>query len=360
MYAIFAFFTCCTDHRVSSAKIQNSKPSVQHVHCSFTLHRSSSSECRGPRPEARDPKICTQYVHLSLIAQITECWVPKLKTQNPVCNMLIFIYITQNIEFRVLRAETQSPRPKNMYATCPFFTCCTNHWVSCAETRNSKPGMQHVHFSFTLHRSSSSECWVLKHEARDPKICMQHVHFSLVAQITEVWVPKPETRNPVCNMSIFHLYYTNYWVPSAKGWDPKPETQKYVCNISIFHLLHKSPSFKCWNPKLKFGCATCSLFIYITQIIEFQVPRAEARNPKSCTQHVHFSLIAQITKCRVLKLETWYFKWTQIVFVCIIHWCRVQITWELYLSVLGTWYSVISGQWSVVSTRDLVVNIGKW
>ncbi|KAG2738513.1 hypothetical protein P692DRAFT_20758471, partial [Suillus brevipes Sb2] len=31
-------------------------------------------------------------------------------------------------------AETRSPGPKNMYATCPFFTHCTNHRVSSAKT----------------------------------------------------------------------------------------------------------------------------------------------------------------------------------------------------------------------------------
>jgi hypothetical protein len=94
-----------------SAKTRNSKPSVQHVHFSFTLHKSSSAECRVP-----------------------------------------------SAEFRVPSAENRSPRPENMYATFPFFTCCTNHRVSSAETQNSKPGVQHVHCSFILHRSLSSEC----------------------------------------------------------------------------------------------------------------------------------------------------------------------------------------------------------
>src|SRR5271156_4347928 len=97
-------------------------------------------------------------------------------------------------------------------------------------------------------------------------------------------------------MSIFHLYYTNHQVPSAEGRNPNPETRKYVCNISIFHLLHKSLSFKCRNPKLKTGCATCPLFNYITQVIKFRVPRAETRTLKICAQHVHFSLTVQITE----------------------------------------------------------------
>jgi hypothetical protein len=78
-------------------------------------------------------------------------------------------------------------------------------------------------------------------------------------------------------------------------------------------------------------------------------------------QHVHFPLIAQITKCQVSKHETWYFKWTRIVFVSTRYLVlgdrySVLSTWS---SVVGTRYSVLGDQWLVVSTRDSVVNIGK-
>jgi len=59
------------------------------------------------------------------------------------------------------------------------------------------------------------------------KPIVQHVHFSLTAQITKFRVPKRETWNPVCNMSIFHVHYTIHWVPSAEGRDPNPKTWKY-------------------------------------------------------------------------------------------------------------------------------------
>jgi hypothetical protein len=242
MYTTCPFFTHCTNHQVLSAETRNSKPGVQHVHFSFTFHKSSNSECRGPRPKAWDPKICTQHVHFLLTAQITEFWVQKQKTRNPACNMSIFSFTlhkssssvlkpeardpkicTQHVyfsltaqitefkcqnskletqcaikcqvpsaEFQVPSAETRSLGPKNMYTTCSFFTHCTNHRVSSAKVWISKPSVRHVHCSFTLHRSLSSECWV----------------------------PKPE------------------------AWDPK-----YVCNMSIFHSLHKSPSVECPNLK---------------------------------------------------------------------------------------------------------------
>jgi hypothetical protein len=128
------------------------------VHLHYTDHRVPSTKCRNPKPETR------KYVH----------------------NMSIF------------HSLHKSPSLS-------------------AKTRNSKPSVQHVHFSFTLHKSSSAECrvpssesQVPRTEARDPKICMQHFHFSLVAQITEFQVLKPKTRNRVCNMFIVHLYYTDH------------------------------------------------------------------------------------------------------------------------------------------------------
>jgi hypothetical protein len=158
----------------------------------YITHRVLSSEFRNPKPETQKYVCNMSIFHLLHKSLSFKCRNPKLETRHATCSL--FIYITQIIEFRVPSAETQSLRPENMYTTCPFFTHCTNHRVSSAKTRNSKTSVQHVHFSFTLHKSSSAECRVPRPEARDPKICMQHFHFSLVAQITKFQVLKPKTR----------------------------------------------------------------------------------------------------------------------------------------------------------------------
>jgi hypothetical protein len=125
-----------------------------------------------------------------------ECRNTKLETQCATCPF--FIYIAQITKCRVPSAETRSLGPKNMYATCSFFTHCTNHRVSSAKTQNSKPSVQSsakCRVPSSGCRVPSSECRVPRPEAWDPKICTQHLHFSLVAQITEFQVLKPETRN---------------------------------------------------------------------------------------------------------------------------------------------------------------------
>jgi hypothetical protein len=204
----FSLVAQITEFQVPKPETQNQACNMFIVHLNYTNHWVPSSEGRNPNPETR------KYVHnMSIFHSLHkspsfECWNPKLETRRATC--WFFIYMTQIIEFRGPRSETRTPRPENMCTTCPFFTCCTNHRVLSAETWNSKPGMQHVHFSFILHKSSSSECRGPKPEPRDPKICMQHFHFSLVAQITEFQVPKPETQNRVCNMSIVQLYYTSH------------------------------------------------------------------------------------------------------------------------------------------------------
>jgi hypothetical protein len=193
-----------------------------------TEYQVLSTEYRVPGTEYRVPKPGTRYSTQHLTLAKWYIIIYKLS-----------LHRSSSSKCQVPKPEARSPRAKNMYTTCPFFTHCTNHQVLSAETLNTKPGVQHVHFSFTLHKSSSSKCRGPRPKAWDPKICTQHVHFSLTAQITEFWVQKHKTRNPVCNMSIFHLHCTNNQVPSAECRNPKPGTQKYVHNIYIFHLLHK-------------------------------------------------------------------------------------------------------------------------
>jgi hypothetical protein len=187
-----------------------------------------SARYRVPGTEYRVPKPGTRYSTQHLTLAKWYIIIYKLS-----------LHRSSSSKCQVPKPEARSPRAENMYTTCPFFTHCTNHQVLSAETLNTKPGVQHVHFSFTLHKSLSSKCRGPRPKAWDPKICTQHVHFSLTAQITEFWVQKHKTRNPVCNMSIFHLHCTNNQVPSAECRNPKPGTQKYVHNIYIFHLLHK-------------------------------------------------------------------------------------------------------------------------
>ena len=167
MYGTCPFLTHCTYHRVSSAETRKPVCIMSVVQLYYTSHQVLSSEFRNPKPETQKYVCNMSIFHLLHKSLSFKCQNPKLETRRATCSL--FIYITQIIEFRVPSAETQSLRPENMYTTCPFFTHCTNHRVSSAKTRNSKPGMQHVHFSFTLHKSSSAECRVLSAENRSPR-----------------------------------------------------------------------------------------------------------------------------------------------------------------------------------------------
>jgi hypothetical protein len=216
----------------------------------------------------------------------------------------MFIVYLHYTDHRVPSANGRNLKPENMYATCPIFTCCTNHWVSSAKTWNSKPGVQHVHCSLTLHRSLSSK----------------------------FQVPKPETRNWVCNMFIVHR------VLSTKCWNPKPKTWKYVCNMSIFHLLHKSPSFAI--P----GVQHVHFFIYIRQIIEFQVLRANSQSPKPEIMYTTCPFFTHCTNHQVSSVETRN-PVLQMDTNCI---CSTR-----YM-VIGTQYLVL-----ILGTRESVVSLMK-
>ncbi|KAG2739615.1 hypothetical protein P692DRAFT_201811419 [Suillus brevipes Sb2] len=105
----------------------------------------------------------------------------------------------------------------------------------------------------------------------------------------------------------------------------------------IFHSLHKSPSFKCQNTKLETQCAIkCQALS-----AELRVPSAECRDPKPGTHKYS----------QVSKHETWYFKWTRIVFVS----TRYLVLGDRY-SVLSTWSSVVGTRWLVLGTRYSVIS----
>jgi hypothetical protein len=94
--------------------------------------------------------ICPFFTHCT---EITKFWVLKPETWNLVCDMsIVHLYYTNH---RIPSAETQSTKLEIMYTTCPFCTCCTNHWVSSAETQNSKPYVKVIIMLKFLNKSCS-------------------------------------------------------------------------------------------------------------------------------------------------------------------------------------------------------------
>jgi hypothetical protein len=235
-----------------SAETQSLKPET----LDRRVGRGVSAETWSPKPET--PKhVCNMSIFHSLHKSPSFKWCqnPKLETWKYVCNMSIFHspHRSPSFKCRNLKLETQC-------ATCPFFMYI----------------IQIIEFQVPM-----AKIWNLKPETWNSKICMQPFQFSLFAQITEFQVPKPETQNPVCNMLIVHLHYTDHQVLSAECQNPKPQTLKYVCNMSNFHLFHKSQSFACRN-------LVCNMFIVSLHHTDHRVLSAEGQDPKPKTRnHVH-------------------------------------------------------------------------